>query len=66
MVLSKPQSESSHVMCPVHRLREALVSMNAALGSENQIIPVTTMILIEATLSKEFREFLETIQRQGT
>lgn len=66
MVLSKPQSESSRVICPVHRLREALVGMNADLGSENPIIPVKTLTLTEDMVSKEFPEFLETIQRQGT
>jgi hypothetical protein len=40
--------------------------MNADLGSENPIIPVKTLTLTEDMVSKEFPEFLETIQRQGT
>jgi hypothetical protein len=43
-------------MYPVHRLRKALVGMNA----------VTAMIITEDIVSKEFPEFLETIQKEGT
>jgi hypothetical protein len=54
-------------MCPVHHLQEALVRLSATNKlSRNQRIPVVAMMATDDTVSKEFPEFLEIIQKQGT
>ncbi|PNF16648.1 RUS1 family protein C16orf58-like protein [Cryptotermes secundus] len=66
MVLSKPQSDSSHIACPVHHLQEALVRLSTTNEvSRNKRIPVVPMMATDYTVSKEFPEFLESIQKQG-
>lgn len=67
MVLSKPQSDSSHIARPVHHLQEALVRLSTTNEvSRNKRIPVVPMMATDYTVSKEFPEFLESIQKQGT
>jgi hypothetical protein len=54
-------------MCPVHHLQEALMRLSTTNEvSRNQRIPVLAMMATDDTVSKEFPEFLEIIQKQGT
>lgn len=66
MVLSKQQSDSSHAMCPVYHLQEALMRLSTTSEvSRKQRIPVVAMMATDDTVSKEFPEFLELVQKQG-
>jgi hypothetical protein len=54
-------------MCPVHHLQETLMKLNTTNTiSRNLSIPVLAMMAANDTVSKEFPEFLEAIQKQGT
>lgn len=66
MVLNRPQSKSSPVMCPVHRLQEAFVKLSTTKTiSRNQNIPVVAMMAADVAVSKDFPDFMQIIQKQG-
>lgn len=53
-------------MCPLHHLRETLMELSTTnIISRNLKIPVVAMMAADDTVSKEFPEFLEAIQKQG-
>jgi hypothetical protein len=60
-------SDSSHVTCPVRHLQEKLVLVSTANEVfKNERLPGGAMVGTDDTVSKEFPEFLEIIQNQGT
>ncbi|GFG32142.1 hypothetical protein Cfor_06901 [Coptotermes formosanus] len=65
-VLNTPQSKSSPVICPVHRLQEALVNLSTTdTVSRIQNIPMVAMMAADDVVSTEFPDFIQIMQKQG-
>jgi len=67
MVLTRPQSQSSCVTRLFHRLQGAMVKLRTTnTVSRNQNIPIEAMMAADDAVSKEFPDFIQIIQKQGT